>query len=54
MMVDDLRWRLEGNDLKLECFLGPGGYATTLLRELVNTSEPAEKLKEIEDDVREN
>ena len=54
MMVDDLRWKLEGNDLKLECFLGPGGYATTLLRELVNTSEPAEKLKEIEDDVREN
>lgn len=51
MMVDDLRWKLEGNDLKLECFLGPGGYATSLLRELVNTSEPTEMVKERQDDV---
>ncbi len=54
MMVDNLRWKLEGNDLKLECFLGPGGYATTLLRELVKTSEPTEKLNGMQDDVRDD
>jgi tRNA pseudouridine13 synthase len=37
LVPKDMEWTLEGGDLILEFSLAPGGYATSVLRELVST-----------------
>lgn len=39
--VRDLEWRREADDLVLSFWLPPGAFATTVLREIVTTADPA-------------
>ena len=48
LLVEDLRWKYTGDKLTLEFFLRRGGYATAVLREILNVEEPDAGLEESE------